>query len=213
MTAGRWLGRITEDLLAQCALSKCSAGGMSATKIKLHLGCGKRLIPGFIHIDAADFPHIDYQHDISTLPFIENDGVDLIYACHVLEYFDRFEVQRVLKEWHRALKPGGTLRLAVPDLESLLLVYTKSRDVGKVIGPLFGRWEIKPGLVVYHKTVYDFASLSQTLAKAGFCPPQRYDWRHTEHRDYDDFSQAYVPHMAKESGVLISLNVEAVKPG
>jgi predicted SAM-dependent methyltransferase len=30
-------------------------------EIKLHLGCGKRYIPGFIHIDLADYPHIDYK--------------------------------------------------------------------------------------------------------------------------------------------------------
>ena len=39
----------------------------------------------------------------------------------------------------------------------------------------------------------------------------RYDWRQTLHKDHDDFSQAYVPHMDKEKGLLISLNVEADK--
>ena len=33
---------------------------------------------------------------------------------------------------------------------------------------------------------------------------------HTE-KDYDDYSQAYIPHMDKERGILISLNVEATR--
>ena len=36
-------------------------------------------------------------------------------------------------------------------------------------------------------------------------------WRETEHSQFDDHSQAYVPHMDKENGVLISLNVECNK--
>jgi len=39
----------------------------------------------------------------------------------------------------------------------------------------------------------------------------RYDWRQTIHKDYDDVSPAYIPHMDKEHGILISLNVEAEK--
>lgn len=46
---------------------------------------------------------------------------------------------------------------------------------------------------------------------AGFKDVRRYDWRQTEHKDYDDFSQAYIPHMDKENGLLISLNIEATK--
>jgi hypothetical protein len=45
----------------------------------------------------------------------------------------------------------------------------------------------------------------------GFKNVHRYDWRQTIHKDYDDFSQAYIPHMDKEHGILISLNVEAEK--
>jgi hypothetical protein len=39
----------------------------------------------------------------------------------------------------------------------------------------------------------------------------RYDWRNTVHKDYDDYSQAYIPHMDKERGILMSLNVEGEK--
>ena len=38
-----------------------------------------------------------------------------------------------------------------------------------------------------------------------------YDWRKTEHAQFDDHSQAYLPHMDKKNGELISLNVESNK--
>ena len=40
---------------------------------------------------------------------------------------------------------------------------------------------------------------------------RRYDWPDTVHNDFDDYSQACLPHMDNEAGRLISLNVEAVK--
>lgn len=182
--------------------------------MKLHLGSGKRYIPGFIHIDINKFPHIDYIHDIRTLPMVKNNTVDLIYFCHGIEYFDRIEIKTVLKEWKRVLEMGGILRLAVPDFEALVKVYKKYKDLDKIIGPLYGRWEViknhKP-IVIYHKTVYDFNSIKNVLEEAGFKNVRKYDWRNTIHKDYDDYSQAYVPHMDKENGILISLNVEASK--
>ncbi|MDR0975096.1 MAG: methyltransferase domain-containing protein [Ruminococcus sp.] len=71
---------------------------------KLHLGCGKRYMPGFIHIDFADFPHIDYRHDIKNLDMFEDNTVDEIYACHCLEHFSRKDVKSVLSEWYRVLR-------------------------------------------------------------------------------------------------------------
>lgn len=179
---------------------------------KLHLGGDKRFIPGFVHIDLADFPHIDYRHDIRSLPMIADASAELIYACHVLEYFDWVEVRDVLKEWKRVLAPGGVLRLAVPDFEALAAVYTRDGDLSKIVGPLYGRWPI-PGSsqTIYHHTVYDFKSMKASLESAGFTNVHRYDWRETIHKDYDDYSQAYIPHLDKEHGVLISLNVEATK--
>ena len=138
----------------------------------------------------------------------------MIYASHVLEYFDRIEVTKVLAEWRRVLKGGGILRVAVPDFQSLIEVYLKYGDLNTVHGPLYGRMEIvnegQPRLI-YHKTCYDFASLSKVLMEADFSNVHRYDWGQTEHRDYDDYSQAYIPHMDKSKGKLISLNVEATK--
>lgn len=182
--------------------------------MKLHLGCGERFIPGFIHIDLADYPHIDYKSDISNLPMFEDNSVDLIYCCHALEYFDRQEIQKILKEWYRVLKPGGILRIAVPDFEALVKVYAQYNDLNKILGPLYGRMVIKTPegkKIIYHKTAYDFKSLKDVLESIGFKNVHRYDWRDTIHKDYDDFSQAYIPHMDKEHGLLISLNVEGDK--
>ncbi len=183
-------------------------------EIRLNLGCGKRYIPGFIHVDLDDFPHIDYKSDVSDLHMFKDSSVDLIYSSHTLEYFDRFDVLNVLKEWRRVLKQGGVLRVAVPDFAALARVYSEYHDLNKIIGPLYGRIAVKTPdgeKKFYHKTVYDFESLKAVLESAGFRQVRRYDWRQTIHKDYDDFSQAYIPHMDKEHGLLISLNVEAEK--
>ena len=66
-------------------------------------------------------------------------------------------------------------------------------------------------VTLYHKTVYTFASLQALLEANGFGDIRRYDWQQTIHKDHDDHSQAYFPHMDKENGILVSLNVEATK--
>ncbi len=179
--------------------------------MKLHLGCGKRYIPGFAHVDFSDYAHIDYKRDIGDLSMFEDGMASLIYASHALEYFDREEVKGVLSEWRRVLKEKGILRLAVPDFEALIKIYKDQEDLNRILGPLYGRWEAIPGKWIYHKTAYDFTSLKDLLESNGFRDVRRYDWRETVHKDRDDYSQAYIPHMDKENGLLISLNVEAAK--
>jgi predicted SAM-dependent methyltransferase len=182
--------------------------------VALNLGCWHRHIPGWIHVDLCDMPHIDHKTSIDKLPMFADCSVDLIYSSHSFEYFDRQEAIGVLAEWHRVLKPGGTLRLAVPDFEALMKVYLKTAEMARVLGPLYGRMHIETetgATNIYHKTAYDFTSLAKLLTDSGFANVRRYNWQDTIHKNYDDHSQAYFPHMDKEHGMLVSLNIETDK--
>jgi predicted SAM-dependent methyltransferase len=177
---------------------------------RLHLGCGVKHLPGYFHIDALDYPHVDHIGPVDDLSFIPDGQVHHIYACHLLEHFSRAGHVDVLREWRRVLAPKGVLRLAVPDFEACARLY--------VAGKLDNGLETIRGLLMggqrdeydYHKVVFDEKTLTATLLEVGFSSVSRWDWRTTDHSDMDDYSQAYLPHMDKENGVLVSLNLEAV---
>jgi predicted SAM-dependent methyltransferase len=179
--------------------------------MKLHLGCGSKHIPGWVHVDVMDYPHIDHVHSVDSLPMVADGEVETIYACHVLEHFNKKEIPRVLAEWRRALRPGGILRCPVPDFEAHARIYLSSsrEDVLDTIhGPVLGG---QTYLYNFHYTLFDWFTIKRTLETAGFVDVRQYEWRETEHADLDDFSQSYLPHMDKENGILHSLNVEATR--
>ncbi|MCD2177303.1 class I SAM-dependent methyltransferase [Rhizobium sp. C1] len=180
--------------------------------LKLHIGCGKRYIPGFVHIDQVSFPHIDHLQDIRRLDSFEAKTASLIYACQVIEYFDREEVIEVLSEWRRVLAPGGILRVSVPNFKTMATLYQAGLPLEWFLGTLYGKIPDGEGGHIYHRTTYDEASLASVFVKAGFERPEIWDWRQTEHADVDDFSQAYFPHMEKERGILWNLNMQAYCP-
>ena len=72
--------------------------------MKLHIGCGKKYIPGYKHLDVINFDHVDFVCDTRKLTMIEDNSVSEIYACHILEHVERNEVVSVLREWNRVLK-------------------------------------------------------------------------------------------------------------
>lgn len=86
--------------------------------VKLHLGCGTVMMDGFINVDGEymkdkGFP-IAY-HDL-TKPFpIPDNSVDEILSVHVIEHFPRHQVDPMMKEWLRILKPGGFVATEWPD--------------------------------------------------------------------------------------------------
>ena len=176
--------------------------------MKLHLGCGSKHIPGFVHVDLESYPHIDFRVPVNELTFAKDNSVELIYASHVLEHFGRHEVDQVLCEWFRVLQKGGILRVAVPDFEAVSRRYQKTEDLTELVGLVCGG---QRNQYDYHKMVFDEKLLNQKLRNAGFISVSRYDWRNTEHAWMDDYSQAYLPHMDKDHGQLMSLNVEAIK--
>lgn len=178
--------------------------------MKINLGCGRRNFgEDWHHIDGGDYDHLD-SHDIINLPF-EDNSVDLIYASHVVGYFNRTEIIKILNKWKSKLKPGGVLRLAVPNFKAIAKLYIeKNIPLNTFLGPLYG--EMKMGKnFIFHKTIYDFDSLKQLLNEVGFHSMDHYLWQETEHGIFDDHSQAYIPHMDKEKGTLISLNIEVKK--
>jgi predicted SAM-dependent methyltransferase len=178
---------------------------------KLHLGCGTRYIPEFTHIDIAPAPHVDHVADIRHLDFIADNSVETIYACHVLEHFGRFEYMDVLREWNRVLRPGGILRLSVPDFAVCAEVYYEqglADGLTGLIGLICGGQRDSHD---FHKMIFDRELLTKNLISTGFRDVRAWDWRTTEHAHIDDFSQAYIPHMEKVTGRQMSLNLEGIK--
>jgi predicted SAM-dependent methyltransferase len=185
--------------------------------IRLHLGCGKRYLPGYVHIDVADYPHIDHRHDIRHLSMCADNSADVIYSCGAFEYLDRQEAVAVLGEWRRVLRPGGLLRMSVPDFEGIVEVYLQNgRDLdGKgIMGPLFGRIEVETpagSAVLHHKTVYDLGSLRKLLEDCDFRNIRKYRAEDVLPPGYDDYSLAYMPRGDQEKAILMALNVECEK--
>lgn len=181
---------------------------MSDKPLKLHIGCGRKKIHGFTNIDILPDVDPDLVEDIFLLPSYQPESVDLIYACHCLEHSDRNGYARILQRWHEVLKVGGVLRLAVPDIGAAFKWYGMTKDL-RVLRGFF--WGGQKNDYDHHGIGWDASTLIEDLSDAGFQTIHPWDWRKTEHSYVDDYSQSYLPHMAKESGVLMSLNLEAVK--
>jgi predicted SAM-dependent methyltransferase len=77
--------------------------------VKLQFGCGGNRLEGWQNYDS--------EIDIAKPPLPFRDAyADFIFAEHVLEHVPLQEAIRFLRDCHRILKPGGTIRLAVPSI-------------------------------------------------------------------------------------------------
>lgn len=93
--------------------------------IHLHLGAGNRKIPGFINIDIES--EADIQLDLTQpLPW-KDRSVAGIFSEHFIEHITQAEAICLLHECHRILIPGGILRIATPDLQSIVMDYNEER--------------------------------------------------------------------------------------
>jgi len=176
--------------------------------MKLHLGCGSKILDGFTNVDIRKMDGVDIVDDVGLLKTFEPNSVELIYACHVLEHFSRHKRLQVLARWYEVLQNGGVLRLAIPDFQQVVHLYRDGVELEKLMGLLYGGQDYEYN---YHCYCWDFDSIRRDLKAVGFNEVEHYDWRDTEHADTDDYSQSYWPHMQKDTGLLVSLNVEATK--
>jgi SAM-dependent methyltransferase len=82
---------------------------------------GKRLFP----------PNVRYGDIVRGLPVPDNTA-DGVYASHVLEHLSREDVVMALTNTLRILKPGGVMRMIVPDLAWRAERYVREHRAGNV---------------------------------------------------------------------------------
>ena len=91
----------------------------------LNLGCGSVFSPEWNNLDLYRAKDVVYYDLNKGIPF--QAGVfDAVYSSHVLEHFPRGKGEFLVKEVFRVLKPGGAVRLVLPDLEGIVREYLKN---------------------------------------------------------------------------------------
>ena len=148
-------------------------------EVKLHLGCGKRIMTGWTNLDCFAAEGIAYECDFrEPLPFA--DGVvTMLYSEHVLEHLREHEAQALLLECYRVLAPGGLLRIGVPDAEIFIRAYANGDQsffhsacqIGNPVQPLDTPMKVINQMARmggHHHYAWDYETLKLSLECAGF---------------------------------------------
>lgn len=86
--------------------------------MKLHLGCGNHILPGFINVDIAPLPGVNRVVDLATFPWpFEDSSVEEIQMHNILEHLP--DVFRTMEEIYRISQNGAKVVVTVPYYNSL----------------------------------------------------------------------------------------------
>jgi predicted SAM-dependent methyltransferase len=149
--------------------------------VRLHLGCGDKILPGWTNVDVIARPGVDLVLDVREgLPFSD---VELIFAEHFLEHLPLAGGIALLRSCRQSLASAGVLRLSTPNLDWVWATSYSSRWTAT--GPATAiidavRWE--HGLASAndclalnrafrawgHQFLYNFGMLARVLRMAGF---------------------------------------------
>lgn len=151
-------------------------------KIRLNLGAGDTVIDGFTAIDRR------FGSEVYPLSQYADNSVEEIRASHILEHFGFEDVPKVLAEWQRVLRPGGRIRIAVPDAEKVL---ADKRDPKRLLYLMGGQTNADD----FHKSAFDADSLEAAMLGAGLSEVKPWHSKNTD--------CASLP---------VSLNREGIKP-
>src|SRR5215210_3971107 len=104
-------------------------GGTTVTEIRrLNWGCGKVTPPSWINSDIKSGPGIDISADILEGLPLDADSIDYISSQHALPALKVWDQLEALSELRRVLKPGGVLRLCLPDLDRAIAAYQSGQQ-------------------------------------------------------------------------------------
>jgi predicted SAM-dependent methyltransferase len=131
--------------------------------MKLNIGDAGQSAEGYIGID------ISRGQDATLLPY-EDGSIEEIRASHVLEHFGHDQILPTLKEWIRTLKPGGVLKIGVPDFKELAEHYLAGAHIQIQRYIMGGQMDPHD----YHKTIFDYELLTETLKQVGLIGIRRW---------------------------------------
>jgi predicted SAM-dependent methyltransferase len=135
--------------------------------VKFNLGCGDDYKQGYVNVDCFNIKNVDETWDIKKIPYPDNSA-DEILASHVIEHFDANTGISVLKEWYRALKPNGILKIETPDLLGTCQDFVAASENRRIFlyNNFFSMADITPGQA--HLFLYTETQLKGCLQNIGF---------------------------------------------
>ena len=144
--------------------------------VKLNLGCGDKILIGYINVDVAESRKgnkPDLVSDITKLDTFADNSVDEILTVHVIEHFYYWQLDDVLTEWKRVLKPGGVMITETPNLlfacqQILHNPYKAALPNAQMsMWPLFGN-PFEEDELMCHKWCFSPQTLIQLFNDSGF---------------------------------------------
>ena len=151
---------------------------------RLNWGCGDSPAPGWINSDRRPRPGVDLVADIREGLPLDADSVDYAASIHALEEVPYPEVVPVLRELRRVLKPGGVLRLSLPDLDKGIRAY-QGNDRDYFLVPDEDARSVGAKFIVqilwygYTRTLFTGDFIEELLLKAGFARVLHCGYRET----------------------------------
>jgi predicted SAM-dependent methyltransferase len=139
----------------------------------LNWGCGDHLVGGWINSDVKDEPGIDLVADIRRGLPLEADSVDAVVSVHALPELSYADQVPALRELRRVLRPGGVLRLALPDFDRAIAAYQGGEEgyfqvPPEEIASHGGRFLAHSLWFGYTRTLFTADFVAELLEKAAF---------------------------------------------
>lgn len=155
---------------------------------KLQLGTGPNVLDGWCNTDLSHNYKGVYIIDVTKMFPFDDKTVDYILSEHLIEHLSYGEGLHMLSECCRILKPEGKIRIATPDLDTLIDLHSSEKSE---IQKLYIKWHIDSFLpdmdyndcfVINnafrgwgHQLIYDENTLRKLIMKAGFTKIKRYN--------------------------------------